>query len=260
MKSQQLKNILTAFGFFIAVSLGWNAYNTFSKPAVEVDQNAFKSASFDAAIDEGIQRYILAQQEDQQKAQEQQQQAQAERAKNVPPLRDIDHITGNRNADILLIEYSDFECPFCGRFHPTAQEVVDNSGGRVAWVYRHFPLSIHAGAQKKAEASECAAKLGGGDAFWEFSNEMFGENSGIAVEDLSSLAGGLGINATEFQKCIDSGEMASRVAQDLQDGANAGVTGTPGNILLNVQTGETRLIPGAVPTSIVEDAIAELSS
>src|SRR3989344_4864332 len=85
-----------------------------------------------------------------------------------------DHIRGNPNAEVTIVEYSDYECPFCKSFHPTMQRIVDEYGDKVAWVYRHFPLdSIHSKARPEAVAAECAAELGGNDAFWKFTDRFF---------------------------------------------------------------------------------------
>ncbi len=215
----------------------------------------------DSAVDAGIDRYVGRQEEEARNAQEVQQKEAAEKAESVPGLRESDHVVGSRDAEILLIEYSDFECPYCQRFHPTAQSVVDNSGGRVAWIYRHFPLSIHAGAQKKGEASECVAKLGDDEAFWKFSDVIFGEEFGShKVEGLGAIASSIGIDADAFQNCLDSDEMAGRVQADFTEGASIGVIGTPGNILLNTKTGKVRLVPGAVPEATLNAAIEEVSS
>lgn len=90
----------------------------------------------------------------------------------VDPVTDKDHLYGNKNARYVLIEYSDFECPFCKRFHPTAQQLVTDYKGQLSWVYRHFPLPFHPSAQEFAESSECIAKLAGNDAFWKWGDEM----------------------------------------------------------------------------------------
>jgi protein-disulfide isomerase len=93
---------------------------------------------------------------------------------SVPSLLADDHIRGNPDADIALFEYSDFQCPFCTRVHATYKEVIDQYGDDVMWVYRHFPLtSIHPDAVPYAIGSECAASLGGNDAFWSFTDELF---------------------------------------------------------------------------------------
>lgn len=92
-------------------------------------------------------------------------------AANMPAVTNDDHIRGNKDARIKLVEYSDFECPFCQRFHPTMQQVMDKYGDQVAWVYRHFPLSFHPEAQKAAEASECVAANGGD--FWDYADTLF---------------------------------------------------------------------------------------
>jgi protein-disulfide isomerase len=92
----------------------------------------------------------------------------------IPEVTDADYARGSSNPTVYLIEYSDFQCPYCKSFHPTAQQVIDTYDN-VAWVYRHFPLdAIHPLARPSAEASECVAELGGDDAFWKFADEIFG--------------------------------------------------------------------------------------
>ena len=92
------------------------------------------------------------------------------------PISGDDHIFGNKNADVIIVEYSDFECPFCQQFHPTLKQIVADYDGQVAWAYRHLPLESlgHVNAKPAAEASECVAELGGNDAFWQYTNLLFG--------------------------------------------------------------------------------------
>ena len=95
---------------------------------------------------------------------------------DIPAVSEQDHILGSLDAPVKLVEYSDLQCPFCGRFHPTMQRVAKEYGDQVAWVYRHFPLeSIHPNARPLANAAECAANLGGNDGFWKFIDAVFGE-------------------------------------------------------------------------------------
>ena len=173
-----------------------------------------------------------------------------DQAGKIVQVSDDDHIRGNRDAKVFLIEYSDLECPFCSRFHSTAQQVVDEYGGDVAWVWRHFPLDqIHSKADKEAEAVECAGELGGDDAFWALVDKIFEvtpSNNGLDLDDLPGLAGEIGLNQGAFQSCLDSGKYADHVEEDYQGGITAGVTGTPGNFIVN-NNGDAWLIPGALP-------------
>lgn len=97
-------------------------------------------------------------------------------ASNVTPVDlENDHIRGDKDAEIAIIEYSDYECPFCRRVHPTMQQLVDQYDGKVMWVYRHYPLSFHPEAMPLAIGAECAGELGGNDAYWEFTDKVMSE-------------------------------------------------------------------------------------
>lgn len=183
-------------------------------------------------------------------------------AKDVPKVTKDDHIRGNQGARIALIEYSDLECPFCKSVHPTIKQTLEEYKDQVMWVYRHYPLSFHANAQKEAEASECANELGGSDAFWKYVDAIYerttSNGTGFALDKLAPLAGEIGLNEAKFKECLDSGRYEKHVKDDMDGGSKAGVTGTPGNILLDTKTGKTRLIPGAVPLVNFKSAIDEL--
>lgn len=182
-------------------------------------------------------------------------------AQNLPPIdAKTDHIRGDLSkATVAVIEYSDFECPFCKRHHPTMQQIVDTYGDDVAWVYRHFPLSFHANAQKEAEASECANELGGNDIFWKYADAIFdrtaGNGTGFPLANLTPLAKELGLDEAKFKTCLDSGKYAQHVQDDMSGGSAAGVNGTPGNIVVNLKTDENQIISGAVPFASFKTAI-----
>lgn len=181
---------------------------------------------------------------------------------DLEKISDEDHIRGNKNAKIALIEYSDFECPFCKKFHPTAQQALEEYGDQIMWVYRHFPLDqLHPKADKEAEAVECAAKFGGEDAFWALTDKIYEitpANNGLDLDALPDLAAEIGLNRATFETCLDSGEMAQKVEDQYQSGLRAGVTGTPGNILLNIETGDTVMLPGAVPYDQLKQSIDDM--
>jgi protein-disulfide isomerase len=141
------------------------------------------------------------------------------------------------------------------------QQLMTDYGGKVAWVYRQYPLSFHQNAEKEAEASECAAELGGNDAFWKFADKIFerttSNGTGFALDALGPLAKEIGLDQTKFQKCLDSGKYAQLVQQEENDGQTAGVTGTPGNIVWT-KDGKAQLVEGAVPLSALKSVIDPL--
>ena len=180
-----------------------------------------------------------------------------EQAGKIEKVSDKDHIRGNKDAKVFLIEYSDFECSFCVRFHSTAQQMLDEYGDDVAWIYRHFPLDMHPRARPAAQASECAAELGGEDMFWSFIDEIL-ENQETALSDsgLKNTASKLGLDASAFSNCVESEKYKDKVEEQYQGGLAAGITGTPGSFVVNSK-GEVWFIPGAAPFEILKETIDE---
>lgn len=159
-----------------------------------------------------------------------------------------DRIRGNKKAKISLVEYSDFQCPFCQKFHSTAQQIVDNYD-EVNWVYRHNPLEqIHPTALALAEASECAGDQG---KFWEYADAVF-VNVGAGTPE--SYAKEVGLNTSKFEKCMTDGKYKEKVKK--QQGDMFG-KGTPFSIILG-PNGEAFPINGALPYSAVEATIKKL--
>lgn len=180
-------------------------------------------------------------------------------AAEVEKPRDSDRIKGDKGARIVLIEYSDLQCPFCKSFHPTAQKAVDEYSGQVAWVYRHFPLDqIHPKARKLAEAVECAHEQQGNDGFWKLSDRIFEEATTPEIAAVPGLAAQVGLDQNKLKTCIDSGKMAAYVESDYQSGVKSGVNGTPGNFLYDTKSGKSVSIPGAVPFESLKTSIDSL--
>lgn len=179
-------------------------------------------------------------------------------AVNIPPVTEDDHIRGSIDADVIVVEYSDFECPFCSSFHETVSQAIEEYGDSIAWVYRHFPLdTIHPRAIPAANASECAANLAGNEAFWNFVDYIF-SNQETALEDeqLRLNAGRVGVDIEEYDNCIEEERFSSIVDEQYNAGAAAGVAGTPANFIIN-KNGEVWSLPGAVPLEDLKATIDE---
>jgi protein-disulfide isomerase len=162
-----------------------------------------------------------------------------------------DHIIGNPNAEIVIIEYSDTECPFCKQFHQTMRQVMSEYGtkGTVAWVYRHFPIDqLHSKARKEAEATECANELGGVTKFWDYINTLYertNSNNSFDPAGLPVIAKDVGLDVSAFKTCLASGKYATKIQADYEDAIKAGGRGTPYSVVIIKKDGTKIPINGA---------------
>ena len=165
-------------------------------------------------------------------------------------IENTDNIRGNINAPITILEYSDFQCPYCARFHSTMEQIIAEYPEDVRWVYKHFPIdSIHPMARKLAEASECAADQ---DKFWEYSDEVYNNQKAINNASPSAFAKNIGLDMEEFNDCFDSAKYAERVRKQEREGQALGVNGTPGSFINGVSLG------GAAPYANLKQMIDEI--
>lgn len=165
-----------------------------------------------------------------------------------------DHIRGNKNAKVTIVEYSDFECPYCKQFHNTMKELIQNNDD-VRWVYRHLPLDgLHQQAREEALATECAAEQG---KFWEMADVIFNttpSNDGLDLTKWPEYAKTVGLNVNTFTSCLTSKKYASAVEEDEADAAAAGARGTPYSVILG-PNGEIVPLSGAQPLANIEKAL-----
>lgn len=156
----------------------------------------------------------------------------------INPVSTKDYIRGNPDAKVVIVEYSDTECPFCKQFHGTMKSLTDKLGkdGTIAWVYRNFPIKVrHLKAVKEAEALLCAGKVGGNAKFWEYTDRLYAitpSNDQLDLAQLPLIAKEIGLNETTFKTCLNSGEMAPTVDIDYNDAIASGGTGTPYNVFV----------------------------
>ncbi len=168
---------------------------------------------------------------------------------------DDDTVKGDSNAPVTIVEFSDFQCPYCARFYTQTlpqleQQYIDT--GKVKFVYRDFPLASHQQAQKAAEAAECAGDQG---KYYEMHDILFESGVNGGVDSFKQYASSLSLNTGEFDDCLDSGKYTDEVKNDLKDGQAAGVRGTPSFFINGVP------LRGAQPFSAFQEIIeAELAS
>ena len=164
---------------------------------------------------------------------------------------DDDAMKGDANAPVTIIEFSDYECPFCGRhFSDTLPQIIEEyvDTGKVNIVFRDFPLGFHDKAQKAAEAAECAGEQ---DMYWEMHDKLFENQGDLSVDSLKTYAADVGLDTEVFNECLDSGAMAEEVKKDMADGESYGVSGTPANFI------NGRFVSGAQPFSVFKQIIEE---
>ena len=182
----------------------------------------------------------------------------ARRLENIPTPQATDHRLGKVDAPVQIVIYSDFECPYCQRFHKTMETVMDlyAKDNSVAWIYRHFPLeSIHAHALDAAKTSECVATLGGQEAFWKYADYIFEsgtEQSGRAANTYGA-AKQAGIAPATLDTCLADATLETKVRAEAQEVVRAGIQGTPFGIVFGPKGVAT--IDGNLPLSQVRSLI-----
>lgn len=174
----------------------------------------------------------------------------------IEPVTSDDHILGNPNAEVVVITFSDIDCPFCASFDVTMRQIMETYGkdGRVAWVYRHFPLDqLHPDARVKAESTECVAALAGNDAFWNYTNALF-VTTNETVAGLGDIAASVGVDKSAFEACVAAGTYKKNVADDVTDATTAGGRGTPYSVII-ASDGTKMSLNGALPYAQVEQTL-----
>jgi protein-disulfide isomerase len=145
----------------------------------------------------------------------------------TPPSTVVDlgnaDVLGSKDAPVMLVEFADYECPYCQRVAPAIKKLKEDFGGKLAVAYKDFPLPMHAHAEKAAEAARCAGKQG---QFWALHDELFSSKE-LDVDQLKAQAHALKLDSAAFNQCLDTGETAAAVRQDREQGLRLGLTGTP---------------------------------
>ncbi len=194
----------------------------------------------------------------------------------VAPISSVDHIRGSKDADVIFIEYSDIECPFCQMYQVTMEQAYKEYGKdkKFAWVYRHFPLAygkdpLHPTSAKASEATECVNELGGEDAFWTYLDTVYAsidhQKGGLVMSSLTDIAVKQGIDKAKFTACLDSGKYANKIKESYDAGTKAGARGTPYTVVLFKDQHIPLVNPegnslGALPYEVVARIIQELLS
>lgn len=155
-------------------------------------------------------------------------------------------VRGNPDAPITIVEFSDFECPFCAQLHPTLERIVEESGGRVSWEYRHFPLPNHRNAEAAARAGECIGRLAGTEAFWSYADAAFLNQRSLGTSFYEAQADRHGITPEELSTCMADGATAQVIRGDYEDAVAHGGRGTPFSIVV-FDDGRIRPFSGALP-------------
>lgn len=258
-KDNGLRNSIIFASTMVTIAFAFNGFS-YLVGGVNADANDnLQDSDLQAQIESGIEAYVQKQQEEVRAAQ-----AGANRPSVVTgDFTDDDPVLGDANAPVTLIEFSDYECPFCKRhFVQTLPLIKENyiDTGKVKMVFRDFPLGFHDPlATQQAMAAECAREQGGDEVYFAYHDLIFettaSNGRGMQKEELYELAEDVGVNKAKFTECLDSGKYADEVKKDIADGSRAGVSGTPA-FLVNGQ-----LISGAQPFSAFEQVIeAELAN
>jgi len=242
---QHSKKLITLAIAFSLVALGGSVYAALSTRSLS--KMLKNETTFNAKIEKGIEAYIKKQQDAQNKPPE----AAAER---VEVSVDDDAVRGDANAKVTIIEFSDFECPYCGRNFTQTFPKIDEKyikTGKAKYVFRDFPLGFHQNAIPAAIAANCVREQGGDEMFWSYHDKLYSNQKSLDAASLKKFAGEVGADEAKFKTCLDSQKFKDEVDKDMKDGQAVGVQGTPAFFV------NGRLISGAVPFEVFEKAIEE---
>lgn len=176
---------------------------------------------------------------------------------NIPEVGEDDYVKGNPEAPITIVEYSDPECPFCIRLHPTLNQLIEDYDGQVNWVYRHLNTGLHRKLIAEATAAECAGEIGGNDTFWSYLDRIYNTTQGnddLDLDLLPQFATDLGLDLTAFNECYDSGRYIEKVRSQSDAAFAAGARGTPFSVIIT-PNGEQIQIAGAQPINVWKQVI-----
>lgn len=178
----------------------------------------------------------------------------------IKDISETDHIKGNKDAKVTLIEYSDFQCTFCQTIQPTIQRIMQSYGNNIRFVSRNYPLPQHPDAIKEAEAAECAAELGGNTMYWKYSEKIFahstlmGDGISIPLVQLTPLANQIGLDGKKFEACLNSGKYIPRINTDKAEAERAGINQLPSIIIVDTKK-NSLLIAGNQPYEVYKSVI-----
>lgn len=181
--------------------------------------------------------------------------------KDIVTIRENDYVRGNREtAEIVLFEYVDSDCYYCQQFHPTIKKLMEEYDGKIAWVYRYFPLGIHPNATNEALALQCAGELGGNDGFWTYLDTIIDitlSPTPTSNTTLATFAGQQGLDQKLFASCMANPKTAKQIDADSKEAQSIGASGTPFGVLVN-KKGEQIVIAGAYPIESMREMINSL--
>ena len=165
------------------------------------------------------------------------------------------YVRGDKSAPVTIVEYSDFECPFCSSFHTTMEQIMEDYEGDVKWVWKHYPLSFHPEAEPAANAAECAGEQG---KFWEYADGLYTNQTALGETTYNQIAADLGLDTSAFSQCLTANKFADLFTSDLSEGTSIGINGTPGNVIFHEDDSTGEIIAGAYPYETIASKIEAL--
>lgn len=175
-------------------------------------------------------------------------------------LRGDEVFEGESDSKLVAVSFTDFECPFCARFHPNLKEIMKNNPD-IKVVYKHFPLSFHQNAKDYAASFECIARLKGNQNAVKFADDLFAGaliNQGIRASDVADIVKDLGVSDTDLNNCKKDSKITNKVEADLNEGMKLGINGTPATFFMNLDTNKAVRINGALDPVTIQAEIDKL--